>query len=130
MPSEVRIIAFTRQDVQEAIDRFGVIADKRLFKGKLIDCHVKKHPGVNADRESEGAAGEKIGLVKLNSTQLAAALISYCCDLHIPLPRAARKELDVIDDQLVLRLEMGAMNRRLASKALARQPAGADSTPV
>ena len=117
MPSEVRIIAFTRQDVQEAIDRFGVIADKRLFKGKLIDCHVKKHPGVHAVLEVQRPAAEKTATVELNSTQLAAALISFCCDRHIPLPRVASKELDVIDDQLVLRLEMGAKNRQKASKA-------------
>ncbi len=117
MPSEVRIIAFTPEDVLEAIDGFGAIADKRLFRGKAIDCHVRKHPEVHVVLEVQRAGGEKIGPVDLNSTQLAAALISFCFDHYIPLPRVASKELDVIDDQLVLRLELGAKNIQGASKA-------------
>ncbi len=117
MASEVRLIKFTPEDVLEAIDGFGAIGDeKRLFRGKVIDCHVGKHPEVHAVLEVQRSAGENIDTVDLSSTQLAAALISFCFDHHIPLPRVARKELDVIDDQLVLRLEMGAMNRQSASK--------------
>ncbi len=117
MPSEVRIIAFTSEDVLEAVDEFGAIVDKRLSGGKVTDCHVGKHPGVHALLEVQRAAGEKTGTVDLNSTQLAAALISFCFDHYIPLPRSASKELDVIDDQLVLRLELGAKNIQRASKA-------------
>ncbi len=56
MPSEVRIIAFTPEDVFEAIDGFGAIADKRLFRGKVVDCHVRKHPG---DFHCSGRAPER-----------------------------------------------------------------------
>ena len=117
MLSEVRIIAFPPEDVLEAIDGFSAMADERLFKGKAIDCHVRKHPGVHAVLEVQRAAGEKIDLVNLNSAQLAAALISFCYSHYVPLPRAASKELDVIDGQLVLRLELGVKNKQGASKA-------------
>ena len=77
MPSEVRIIAFTPEDVLEAIDGFGALADKRLFGGKIVDCHVRKHPGVHAVLEVQRAAGEKTTTVELNSTQLAARPFSW-----------------------------------------------------
>ena len=111
MPAEVRIIAFTPEEVLEAIDGFSAIADKRLFTGKAIDCHVRKDPEVHAVLQVQRADGEKIGTVDLNSAQLAAALISFCCGHRIPLPRVASKELDVIDGQLVLRLELGVTGR-------------------
>ena len=111
MPSEVRIIVFTAEDVLEAIEGFDATAEKRLFRGKAIDCHVRKHPKVHAILEVERAGGEEIDTVDLNSSQLAAALISFCRERRIPLPRNARKELDVIDDQLALRLEVGTKNQ-------------------
>ena len=111
MPSEVRIIIFTIEEVLEAIERFDATAEKRLFRGKAIDCHVRKHPNVHAVLEVERAGGEEIETVDLNASQLAATLITYCRERRIPLPRNARKELDVIEDQLVLRLEVGAKNQ-------------------
>ncbi len=59
MPSEVRLIKFTPEDVLEAIDGFGAIADKRLFRGNVVDCHVRKHPGVHALLEVQRAAGDE-----------------------------------------------------------------------
>lgn len=115
MPSEVRIIVFTAEDVLDAIEGFDATAEKRLFRGKAIDCHVRKHPKVHAILEVERAGGEEIDTVDLNASQLAAALISFCRERRIPLPRNARKELDVIDDQLVLRLEVGAKNHAALS---------------
>lgn len=111
MPSEVRIIVFTPEEVLEAIEGFNAHADKRLFRGATIDCHVRKHPRVHAILEVERAGGEEIDTVDLNASQLAAALISYCRERRIPLPRSAKKELDVIDSQLVLRLEVGVKNQ-------------------
>ena len=111
MPSEMRIIVFSPEEVLEAIEGFDAHADKRLFRGKAIDCHVRKNPKVHAVLEVERAGGEEMDTVDLNASQLAAALISYCRERRIPLPRNAKKELDVIDDQLVLRLEVGAKNK-------------------
>ncbi len=111
MPSEVRIIVFTSEEVLEAIEAFDAYAEKRLFRGTAIDCHVRKNPRVHAVLEVERGGGEEVDSVDLNASQLAAALISYCRERRIPLPRNARKELDVIDDQLVLRLEVGGKNQ-------------------
>ncbi len=108
MPSEVRIIVFTSEEALEAIAQFSETLDTPLFSGRPSDLHVRKNPQVRAVLEVERAGGEEIETVDLNASHLAAALITFCRKRRIPLPRNARKELDVMDDQLVLRLEVGA----------------------
>ena len=87
MPSEVRIIAFTPEDVLEAIEGSNAAADERRFSGKVLDCRVRKQPGVHAILAVRRADGEEIDTVDLNSVELTAALISFCYDRRIPLHR-------------------------------------------
>ena len=39
--------------------------------------------------------------------RLAAAMISYCRHTRIPLPRKAKKQIDVVNNQLVVKLTLG-----------------------
>lgn len=113
MPSEVRIIVFTSEEVLDAVEQFSETLDTPLFRGKPSDLHVRKSPQVRAILEVERAGGEEIETVDLNSSHLAAALITFCRKRRIPLPRNAKKELDIIEDQLVLRLEVGSPSQAL-----------------
>ena len=112
MPSEVRIIVFTSQDVLQAITEFSKTLESPLFRGKPTDIFVRKKREagfavVEVDRDGSGT----VETVDLDASHLAASLISYCRSAHIPLPRSAKKELDVLGDQIVLRLEVGAPSR-------------------
>lgn len=110
MPSEVRIIVFTSEELLDAVAQFSDGLDTPLFRGKPSEFYVRKSPKVSAVLEVERAGGDEIETVDLNSSHLAAMLISFCRGLRIPLPRNAKKELDVMGEQLVLRLEVGAPN--------------------
>ena len=111
MPSEVRIIVFTSEEALEAIAHFSETLDAPLFRGKASALHVRKNPQVRAILEVGHAGDDEIETVDLNSSHLAAALITFCREYRIPLPRNAKKTLDVLGDQLVLRLEVGAPNK-------------------
>lgn len=115
MPSEVRIIVFTVEEALNAVVQFSKTLDAPLFRGKPSDLHVRKTPQVRAIIEVERSGSEDIETVDLNSSHLAAALITYCRSAGIPLPRNARKELDVLGDQIVLRLEVGAPNQTIVN---------------
>ena len=107
MPSERRFIVFTSEEAIDAIARFSKMLDTPLFRGKPTELHVRKNPQVRAILEVEKRGGEEIETIDLNSSHLAAALINFCRELRIPLPRKAKKELDVSGEQLVLRLKVG-----------------------
>ncbi len=113
MPSEVRIIVFTSEEALAAIEQFNENLDTPLFRGKPSDLHIRKNPQVRAILEVERAGGDQIDTVDLNASHLAAAMITFCQKRRIPLPRSAKKELDVLDGQLVLRLEVGAPSKTM-----------------
>jgi len=107
MPSEHRVIVFTSEEAIDAIARFSKMLDTPLFRGKPTELHVRKNPQVRAILEVEKRGSEEIETIDLNSSHLAAALINFCREIRIPLPRNAKKELDVSGEQLVLRLKVG-----------------------
>lgn len=112
MPSEVRIIVFTSQDVLQAITEFSKTLEPPLLRGNPTDIFVrKKREAVFAVVEIDRDGSGTVETVDLDASHLAAALIIYCRTAHIPLPRNAKKELDVLGDQIVLRLEVGTPNQ-------------------
>ena len=113
MPSEVRLIAFSDDEIREAITEFDAASSKPMLRGRVTTLHIRKKPQVYAIVEVETAGGEEIDSVDLTSSYLAAALISFCKTTRIPLPRKAEKELDVVGDQLVLRLTVGKPGENL-----------------
>ncbi len=107
MPSEHRVIVFTSEEAIDAIARFSKMLDTPLFRGKPTELHVRKNPQVRAILEVEKRGSEEIETIDLSSSHLAAALINFCREIRIPLPKNAKKELDVSGEQLVLRLKVG-----------------------
>ncbi len=105
MADEVRVILFSSDETLHAISLLNVTASRRLFVGKAISCNLRSKPKVIAIVEIEN--GDAIESLEINSTQLAAAMIGYCRRAHIPLPRKATKELDVLNNQLVVILTLG-----------------------
>ncbi len=105
MADEVRVILFSSEETLEAISLLNVTASQRLFFGKAVSCTLRSEPNVIAVVEVEIHDG--IEPVEIDSTQLAAAMIRYCRRAHIPLPRKAKKELDVLNNQLVMKLTLG-----------------------
>lgn len=107
MPSEIRLIVFSDEELRDAITAFDAASNKPMLRGRVTACHVRKNPQVYAVVEVETAGGDEIDSVDITGAYLAAALISFCKTARVPLPRHASKELDVLADRLVLRLTVG-----------------------
>ena len=101
MPSELRKVTFSVDEVQAAI------VSHRLHSGGLMPSspidHVLLGEGPTAVTiffQLDDA--NEIRQWPLTNEEVAAALIRYCAQFAIPLPRMARKRLQVENDGLAL----------------------------
>lgn len=105
MPAELRLIMFSADEVLEAVSLLNEAASQKVFTGKPVACRLRANPKAIAVLEVE--RGPDIATMDIDSTHLIAAIIAYCRKAHIPLPRQAKKELDVLGDVLLVKLTIG-----------------------
>lgn len=101
MPSEIRHLLFTGDEVMDALRLF-----EEQRRGALVG------PGINVSYRERGTISAEVtcsdGVTRsYDAAQLAAALIYYCNKLKIVLPRSASKSLELRGRSLVLALELG-----------------------
>jgi hypothetical protein len=108
--SESRLVTFDAAEVRSA-----VLAVPRL--ARALGLHQENYASVEFrpdDRMILFGTGvnQKDETVTVGSEGLVALLVAYCSRLGIPLPRRAMKNLDVLSDRLVLRVDVPPPERR------------------
>lgn len=92
MPTEIRRIILTMAEFQEALRRF-VDSRPRMFSGaRLMEARLVRDDPVEVEVLVHPTAGGQT-VYTLGGPHLAAALISYCQQLGIPLSRSAAKSV-------------------------------------
>jgi len=106
MPSERRLITFTKKEVEAAMRRFAYSQDRKLPQGEpsALDFHGKGEDGVsvklafNTDGETRA--------ITFTELETAAALIGYCAKLKVPVPRQGRKSVRLKNGDLALQIDV------------------------
>jgi hypothetical protein len=123
MPSELRHIMFRPPEVVHAVTEYHRRIGQPLPPGSVI-CGTPESGGpgdvvrfriaLTPDHAGTGKAqnsGEPARReVVVEGPALAAALILFCRNEHIPLPARAEKSLQIFGDQVVLVCAIGARN--------------------
>lgn len=101
MPKELRKIMFTADELQAAVINHCLHAGKTLPKGRIERLQVSKTPEamVILHFDVENANGSE---VVLSREAVGAALIRYCMQNDIPLPRSAGKGVQPDGDGIAL----------------------------
>ena len=136
MPTELRKLVFSNDELKEAIILYNQIASEKLPAGDFLSCDVEK----NSDeisvviRISETKTGANQRIV-LASAFIGACLVNFCRQKRIPLPRDGVKALQVVGDNIALNVNKQLAERKLfqveaeeaaASEASAEAPDAAD----
>ena len=105
MPQEIRKIIFSPAEVLEALD-------ERAGNGSVpLDAKV----GLALDESGRtlemtldlGADGSSPRRSERDATEVGSSLIKYCLDNGIPIPRDAKRSLDLHEGKLTLILRTG-----------------------
>lgn len=108
MPIEYRSILFSDEEAGEALS-----AIIKLRAGRPPD------DGSKTLIHSRDGKGDPVSVLvftnaengvefQFNSREVMAALVNYCIQQEIKLPRHGEKKVDIIDQQLLLRVRIGA----------------------
>jgi hypothetical protein len=106
MLREIRNILFAQDELEDAIKLFHTSVQPILPPGRIISFETSgnKEPAlkVNVVKPKEG----EVSTVTIASAHVAAAMLHYCIKNGIPVPRKAKKKIELIEGNLALTLTL------------------------
>ena len=100
MPSEMRKIIFSVDELQAALVNYALRTNKKLPNATIDNILVDGKEGVTATIIFVRDGTEEAKTVVFTQNDVAAALILYCNSQQIPLPRDAKKLVTPIEDSV------------------------------
>lgn len=104
MPSEIRHIIFLQEEVIRAIIDYHRRSGNALPSGTIIKLSYEKEPTLRCALHIGVDADDSRQVVWIEEQILAASLIFFCIQNKIPLPTKASKTLQIINDQIALKV--------------------------
>ncbi len=115
MPSELRRLTFSEQEVMDAAATYAARTGRSVPRGKLQAVRPGPAPEKNFLLELDGTVNPDDHEVVLEAEFLGAALIMHCIEQNIPIPRRAERSLRVRDGVLSLFLHMAERSKEPAA---------------
>lgn len=108
MPTETRRIEFSTAELVEAITSFAKTTRFPLPPGKVVGCQIDRHGAVAVTLTIQHVAEGAKRTARFDNNAVAAALIRYCIDKKIPIPKSAEKSVESDGKSMILTLRIGA----------------------
>lgn len=106
MLKEIRNIIFAQEELEAALKVFDTSVQAILPPGRIISFETSGNKEalltVNVVKPKEG----EVSTVIIASAHVAAAMLHYCIKNGIPVPRKARKKIELIEGSLALTLTL------------------------
>jgi len=106
MPVEVKNIHFSILEVKKALAQFSTRRKKYLEYNDIRNVKVVDKPKINISCELYKSSGYENNIISFNQNEIAAALILFCMDYRIPIPKIATKELQALGEELLLVIKL------------------------
>lgn len=107
MPTETRRITFSSHELVEAIAHFAKATKYPMPPGKVTGCQIDQHGAVSATLTIQHMAEGSTRTARFDNNSIAAALILYCIEKKIPIPKAAVKSVQSDGKYMALILRIG-----------------------
>lgn len=120
MPSEMRRIIFSNDELRQAIDAYLLSRHEVLPVGYVHSARVgedKTQVVLSVHDRAQGKTHEAV----LSAASVAAALIRFCFAYDIPLPRNAAKSISVFDGHVALEVRKGPKSAKAVACSVTKQ---------
>lgn len=111
--SELRHIGFSKDALIMALKLYFATSKHQLPSGTVESCTYTTEPDLIATLGIRNPANGAVSKINVQAATLAAAMITYCGKVRVPLPRAAEKSLKVVGDQLNLVVKVHAEQTKM-----------------
>lgn len=95
MPNELRKIIFDAEEVRTAAVAYCLHAKVRMPQANIEDIIIDSDPNHMVTLKFSVNSPTERSIVPLSQDQMGAAIIRYCREKHIPLPKTGKKLLRV-----------------------------------
>jgi len=113
MPREFRRMTFSYEELPEALNSCGSKVSKKLSKGSITSVVSKMIDGsFFYSFQLFDAPSAKESHVDIPEHDVTKALVSYCLERGIPLPRALNKTVRIVNQDLCLDFLVGEAEMR------------------
>ncbi len=102
MPTEIRRIIYSRDELAAAITNYENGASRALPTGRIVYCRIRNQAELGVEVKMIPNGGSDIKTVQLEANLLGSILIDDCARRKIPIPRNASKSLEVIGEAIAI----------------------------
>ena len=108
MPTEIRKIIFAEDEIVRAILTQNHNSTKKLPPGDIVEVKANSSPEPSLELTIFDPTAEDPKTINLRAPYLAAAMLRFCFDNKIPIPRIADKSVEVLGSSLALSISINA----------------------
>ncbi len=108
LPSEYRQIVFGKNELDAAIAAYRERHDDGIPEGRVTSCSVDAHKRIAVLLALLKDGEDKPTVAEISASTVAAALISHCMVLGIPIPRRSHKSVQQMGDNIALVIRVGS----------------------
>jgi hypothetical protein len=103
---EYRKIQFPEKDLMEAIALHDEATSQRLGDGEIVDIEISTGEITEINAKVDFTETDETGSIPLPVSFITAAMIRYCIEEGIPVPKRGHKEIEISDGTLSLVMHM------------------------
>lgn len=111
--SELRHIGFSKDALIMALKLYFATSKHELPAGTVESCGLEAEPDIVVTLGIRNPATGVLAKVNVQAPTIAAAMITYCSRVKVPLPRSGEKSLKIIGDQLNLVVKVHAEQTKM-----------------
>lgn len=103
MPEEFRFLVFSPGEASEALTAYARVLGRQLPQGRVLGAEPVGEKAVSGRLTVDGGSGTPV-VVPFATAEVLEALVGFCIDRGIPLPRVSEKTLERLHGRLALRI--------------------------
>jgi hypothetical protein len=111
--NELRRIGFSKDALIMALKLYFASSKHQLPAGTVESCNFTTEPDLVVTLGIRNPANGAVSKINVQAPTIAAAMITYCGKVRVPLPRNAEKSLRVDGDQLTLVVQVHAEQTKM-----------------
>ncbi len=98
---------FSDIELADAVEHFAKATRYPMPPGKITQCRVDTKVGLALIVTVNHKADGSVNTVRFDQASIAAALIRFCIEKKIPIPKSAEKSVEAVGQAVSLTLRLG-----------------------
>ncbi|MEE8394265.1 MAG: hypothetical protein V3R66_07960 [Rhodospirillales bacterium] len=106
MPKELRKLGFDKEELRAAAYDYCLRTNIHVPQAAISDIEIGEDPAAAVTLKFDTLDVNDVKEVRLNRDQMGAALIRYCGEQKIPIPRRGQKILKIEGEEIALMINI------------------------